>query len=163
MYKIGDYVIYLKDVCKVFDIKEKYMNDTDYYILVPLNDNSLKLNVPVNCKSLRNLITKEEVNSLIDNMVNIEVLPNNDKTLEAEYKRLLQNGSHEDLVKIIKTTYLRNKERIDNKRKISNKDKTYFEIAEKYLYTEISVVLDLTFDETKNYIINKLAGVLENE
>ncbi len=163
MYKVGDYVIYLKDVCQISAIKEKYMNDTDYYILVPLNDNSLKLNVPVNCKSLRNLITKEEVNSLIDNMVNIEVLPNNDKTLEAEYKRLLQNGSHEDLVKIIKTTYLRNKERIDNKRKISDKDKTYFEIAEKYLYTEISVVLDLTFDETKNYIINKLAGVLENE
>ena len=29
MYNIGDYIIYLKDVCKILDIKEKYMNNTE--------------------------------------------------------------------------------------------------------------------------------------
>ena len=29
------------------------------------------------------------------------------------------SGRHEDLIKIIKTTYLRNKERLDNKKKIT--------------------------------------------
>ena len=36
---------------------------------------------------------------------------------------MLSNATHEDLIKIIKTTYLRNKERTDNKKKISESKK----------------------------------------
>ena len=61
MYNIGDYVVYLRDVCKISDIKRKYMNDMDYYILIPVNDNSLKLSIPTNNKCIRNLIAKEKV------------------------------------------------------------------------------------------------------
>ena len=163
MYKIGDYVIYLKDVCKIADIKKHYLNDTDYYILVPINDNSLKLNIPVTNTSIRGLLKKDEVNAIIDNIINVKVLETDEKNIEAEYKKLLQSGNHEDLIKLIKTTYLRNKERIDKKRKISDTDRNYFEMAEKYLYTEFSVVLDMSFDETKEYIINKMTEVQANE
>jgi len=76
--------------------------------------------------------------------------------MEYEYKNLLSSGSHEDLVKIIKTTYLRNKERIDNKKKISDKDNRYFQLAEKYLYNEFSIVLGLTIEDTKEYVIDKV-------
>ena len=163
MYNIGDYIIYLKDVCKILDIKEKYMNNTDYYILSPINDESLKLNIPINNKSIRNLISKEEVNNIINNILNIEILEYDDKTIEFEYKKLLTNGTHEDLIKIIKTSYLRNKKRIDNKKKISDKDKNYFELAEKYLYTEFSIVLDMSFDDTREYVIDKVLKGIKDE
>lgn len=163
MYNIGDYIIYLKDVCKILDIKEKYMNNTDYYILSPINDESLKLNIPINNKSIRNLISKEEVNNIINNILNIEILEYDDKTIEFEYKKLLTSGTHEDLIKIIKTSYLRNKKRIDNKKKISDKDKNYFELAEKYLYTEFSIVLDMSFDNTKEYVIDKVLKGIKDE
>ena len=48
MYKVGDYIVYKRDVCKVKEIKEKYYNNTDYYVLNPISDLSLKINVPVN-------------------------------------------------------------------------------------------------------------------
>ena len=163
MHNIGDYIIYLKDVCKISDIKPKFMNDTDYYILVPVNDNSLKLNIPNNNKSLRNLIDKDTVMKIINNIVNINPLEDDDKTIENEYKKLLASGSHEDLIKIIKTTYLRNQKRLDSKKRPSDKDKNYFELAEKYLYTEFAVVLDMSFEETKEYVINKVAEVLAND
>ena len=162
MYKIGDYIIYLKDVCKVLDIKEKYMNDMDYYVLNPVNDNSLKLNIPINNNSLRNLISKEKIEEIINNILNIEVIQDDDKTIENTYKILLSNATHEDLIKIIKTSYLRNQKRIDNKKKISNKDKNYFELAEKYLYNEFSVVLGLSFDETRDYVIKKVIEGMKN-
>ena len=155
-YKIGDYIVYLKDVCKIIDIKEKYTNDMDYYILVKVNDDSLKLSIPVNNKLIRKLISKEKVNEIINNILNIEVFNSNEKDIEYEYKKLLENASHENLIKIIKTSYLRNKERLDNKKKISDRDKNYFELAEKYLYTEFSIVLDMSFDETRDYVINKV-------
>lgn len=72
---------------------------------------------------------------------------------EIEYKRLLEEGSQESLIKIIKITYLRNKNRIDSKRKISDKDDKYFKKFEELLYSEFSVSLNISYDEAKNYII----------
>lgn len=156
MFNIGDYVVYYKDVYKIIDIKEKYINDIDYYILTKVNDESLKLSIPTNNKYIRKLLNREKVMDIINNILNIDIIDYDDKMIENEYKRLLSNGTHEDLIKIIKTTYLRNKERIDNKKKISDKDKNYFDLAEKYLYTEFSIVLNMSFNETKEYIINKV-------
>ena len=94
MYNIRDYIIYLKDVCKIFDIKKNYINNMDYYILIPTNDISLKLNVPINNKTIRKLISKEEVNRIVDNILNIETINYDEKTIEFEYKKLLNNGTH---------------------------------------------------------------------
>ena len=163
MYKIGDYVVYQKNVYQIIEIKEKYINNLDYYILKSVNDNSLTLNIPTNNKLIRSLISKDKINNIIKNIPLIETLDIDDKNIESEYKKILNNPSHEDLIKIIKTTYLRNKERMDSKRKISDKDKNYFELAEKYLYTEFSIVLDMNIEDTKNYIINEVEKELINE
>ena len=71
---------------------------------------------------------------IIKKIPKIDIIKLDDKLLEIEYKKLL-NGSLEDLIKIIKTTYLKNKERLDSKKKISDKDKTYFDKAKLLLYT----------------------------
>ena len=83
-----------------------------------------------------------------------------DKQIEQSYKELMNSGTHEDLVKIIKTTYLRNQLRILNNKKISEKDDEYFKRAEKYLYEEISVVLNMTFEQTKDYVIKKISHLV---
>lgn len=159
MYKIDDLLIYKKDVCKVEEIKEKYLRDTDYYVLSPLTDPSLKIQVPTNSSAIRSLITKEKVDAIIHSIPNIEIIKSEAKTLENDYKLLMQSGTHEDLIKIIKTTYLRNKERLDNNKKTTDKDTYYFNQAELYLYSEFSVVLNLTYEETKQYIIDKLSDL----
>lgn len=157
MYKIGDYLVYKRDVCKVKEIKEKYYNDIDYYVLNPISDLSLKINVPVNNETLlRNLISKEEINRLIKNIPNIETISIDDRMIESTYRDLLKTEKHEDLIKIIKTSYLRNKDRTDNNKKISEKDDNYFKLAEKFLYTEFSIVLNKTYEDTKSYVISEV-------
>lgn len=160
MYKINDYLVYGKDVCKVYEINEKRFNNTDYYLLKPIKDLSLKIEVPVTSNKIRPVITKERLNEIIEEIPKIKPIETNDKFIEAEYKRLLSESTHEDLIRIIKTTYLRNKERLDNNKKVAEKDKNYFELAEEYLYNEFSVVLGYTFEETKAYVIQE---VLKNE
>lgn len=161
MYKVGDYIVYKRDVCKVKEIKEKYYNNTDYYVLNPISDDSLRINVPVdNDKLLRSLITEEEVKLIIKNIPNIDIIDEDDKMLETIYKDLLKSENHEDLIKIIKTTYLRNKDRVDNNKKISEKDNTYFNLAERYLYTEFSVVLNKSFDDTRDYVISEVEKLI---
>lgn len=65
---------------------------------------------------------------------------------------MLNTDNQENLVKIIKTTYLRNENRINNKKKISDKDDKYFNLAEKYLYNELSISLNETIENIKEYI-----------
>lgn len=120
MYKIDDYLVYKKDVCRVKDIRKNNLNGIDCYILVPIDDLSLKIDVPIDNRNglIRDIINKEETLKLINSIPQIEPLKNiDDRNIEKEYKELIYNGSHYDLIKIIKTTYLRNVERINNKKK----------------------------------------------
>ena len=124
MYKTNDYLVYKKDVCKVKDIKKNKLNGLDYYILVPIDDDSLIIDVPTDNRMgyIKDIITKEEAEKLINSIPQIEPLSNiEDKNIENRYKNLIYNGTREDLIRIIKTTYLRNEERIKNKKRISDK------------------------------------------
>ena len=86
----------------------------------------------------------------------LEVIEENDRMMENTYKTLMHSGTHEDLIKIIKTTYLRNEKRLNDNKKISEIDDSYFRTAEKFLYNEFSIVLNKTYDETKDYVINEV-------
>lgn len=145
-----DYIVYRKETCKIIG------KEDGYYKLVPVNDTSIKYKVPVDSNFLKKVITKEEIDRLLLEIPEINTIDLGEKQIEQEYKELMKSGTHEDLVKIIKTSYLRNQIRILNNKRISEIDDEYFRRAEKYLYEEIGTVLNLSFENTKEYIINKL-------
>lgn len=156
MFRENEIVVYKRDVCRIKEVKNNYYNNKDYYILEPIYDSSLKIEIPIDSKLIRQLISKEEIDKLIGKIKDIDIINSQERIIENEYKNLLQSGNYEDLIKIIKTTYIRNKNREENKKKISEKDDHYFKLAEKYLYSEFSVVLGLTIDETKKYIVDNV-------
>ena len=159
MYKINDYLVYKKDVCRLIDIRKNKLTDKECYVLIPLREESLKIEVPIEYEknTIRSVMSKEEANLLIKKIPSIEPIKDiDDKMIEKIYKELLNNGNREDLVKIIKTTYLRNDSRIKNHKKVNDKDKNYFEKAEEYLYLELSISLDLSYEKTKEYIIKQV-------
>mgnify|MGYP006070870701 FL=1 len=153
MLKVGDYVIYQEQVCQIKEQKINEFTNLESFILVPVTDSSLKLNVPVNNPNIKNLMTKEEIKNLIALMPSIPLIEIEDKLLENEYKRLYHSGSKEDLIRIIKTTYRRNQERLNNNKKISEKDNKYFTLAENLLYSEIATVFGISLEEAKEYIL----------
>lgn len=162
MYKVNDYLLYKHDICKVREIRRNHLNGNDYYILVPLSDETLVMSVPIENRLnyIKTVMTKDEANDLIDSIKDIKPLSNiNDKNIENTYKELINSYDRVDLIKIIKTSFLRNKERIDNKKKIGEKDKNYFEKAESYLYNELAISLSMSYDEVKEYIINKMSSL----
>lgn len=159
MFKENDYIMYKKDVCKVKDIMKNSADSCDYYILVPIDDESLTIKVPVDNRMgyLRKVITKKQAEDIISTIKDVPPLGDiNEKNIESIYKDLIYNGNQTDLIKIIKTSYLRNENRKNAKRKVSEKDTKYFELAEKYLYNELSIALNKTFTETKEYIIRSI-------
>lgn len=155
MFKINDYVVYKKDVCKISNIKE--YSGKKYYVLTPVEDETLKINVPVDNELIRATLSKDEALKVIDLIKNVKVIEiDNEKNLEQEYKELIKTGKYEGLISIIKTTYLRNQSRILEKKKISEVDQRYFVIAENKLYDELAIPLNMTKDEVKEFIFAKL-------
>lgn len=154
MKSIGEFVVYRKDVCKIVEVKENSFNHKMCYRLIPVSDESLSLTIPVDNEHIRSLMTKEEVLDFVKSFKTIPFIDVEEKQLENEYKKLLNEESKESLAKIIKTTYFRNQERLLNNKKISDKDNRYFEMAENYLYHEIAVVLGLSFEEARKYVVD---------
>lgn len=98
----------------------------------------------------------EDANKLIDNIPNVDVITSSDKNIENEYKNCLNTLGYDGLITIIKTCYLRNKNRLDNKKKVSDKDLYYLSLAEKYLYNELAISLNIEFDEVCEYVTKRI-------
>lgn len=153
MFKINDYVVYKRNVCKIENIIKNKFNNKDYYLLIPIDDASLKIEIPTDSDKIRSIINYDEFIRLMDSIPMINVIDADDKVIELEYKRLMGSDNLEDLIKIIKTTYQKNKQREDTNRKVRDKDVYYFNKAEKCLYNEFSLVLNKNFNETKDYVV----------
>lgn len=154
MKSVGDYVIYRNEVCRIGSILEKFRNDRDYYELFYIHDEGLKSFIPVmgSDSYLRNLKTKDEINRILASAIDISVIDCTDNTLEQIYKKLLHEGGEENYIKIIKTTFVRNRDRKLAHKKVSDRDLHYFTLACKYFYDEVSVVLGCSFEEAQSYV-----------
>ena len=51
---------------------------------------------------------------------------------------------------------MRIEDRINDRWKTSGKDDKYFKLTEKYLYNEISTSLNISYDDVKKYVIDRV-------
>ena len=120
MFKIGDYVAHYKEgVCEVMSIGKLDISCSDkkkeYYTLKPLYDAGGTLYTPVENekRQIREVITSEEAQALIDDMLNIETIGVTDeKRRELFYREALLRNECRDWIAIIKTSYMRKMKRI---------------------------------------------------
>ena len=155
MFEIGNYVVYKNQVCIIKDLRINFFKGKDYYVLSPLLDSSLTINLPADDieNNLKAIMTKEEAIKLIESIPSIKMIESNDKMIENEYKELLKTEKEENLIKIIKTTYTR------KGKQVGEKDETYFNKAEKLLYSELAISLGMNYDEVKQYIFDTIHEV----
>ena len=158
MFKVGEYIIYRRDLCKIKNIERNHITNEDYYSLCLVQDDSLLIKVPVSNKfnHLRYPLSKKQAEELISKIPSIQPINTSEKLLENVYRSFMKTNNHEDLIKIIKTTYLRNKERLSKGKKVGDKDLNFFNQAETLLYNELSYSLGKSYEDVKEYIIKNL-------
>lgn len=162
-YKIGDTVMYGRaGVCKIKDIKDENFFGTKsekYFILIPVYDTKNVIYAPVNSDEdkLRKLLSQEEVHELISAMPDETLLDNTNETQRrAECYEILKNGSHMDLIKLIKTLYALKEEKIQSGKKFASTDERIMNDAEKQLYEELALVLDIEPEEVLPFIMGEI-------
>ncbi len=153
MHKVNDVVIYRRDVCKIIGRQRSDFTGEPCYVLVPYanTDGTTRMQVPVANKAgnLRALMSREEIDELILEVPGLELLENKPANMKSQYAALLKGNDLHDLIRIIKTSYARNKERLEQNKKLATVDDEYLQKAEKYLFDEISASLGISFEEAR--------------
>ena len=166
MFNPGDYVVYgYSGVCKVEEITAKEVPGTKetraYYALQPIQSASNRVFTPVDGKQiLRAVMTKDEAESFLDEICNIEPLEIiSDKHRENQYKEVMRTCDYREWVKLIKTLYARKAERLKKGKQATAVDNRYTRSAEEYLFTELSIALSKDFEEIEKFITDVLTIV----
>ena len=157
MFEKGSYVIKaMNKVCKVEDIVKVDENkDKLYYLLIPIEEQSGKIFVPIDRADLcmRSVMSIEQVEKLIADVPRIkEMIVDDEKMLELRYKEVMKSEEPELLVGMIKLIYLRSKKRTEEGKKNTVMDQKYYRLAEDCLYSEIAFVLGKDKGEIREMI-----------
>ena len=160
MFNVNDYVVYSSvGVCRVADIKkEEDLNgkETEYYILEPVYGNRMTIKTPVDNQKvpIRSIISKEELLSLIASIPQQETVWIEDNRQRSNnFKAALKTGECEELIKLIKTIYMKKQEKSFQGKRLTRVDEDIFKAAEKHLYEEFAFVLNISPDEVVQFII----------
>lgn len=164
MFQVNDLIVYGNHgVCKVEDVGTLSISMADkqkqYYTLRPVYQRESVIYAPVdnNKTIMRFVLSKEEVEALIQDIPNIEsVWIGNEREREVQYRAALQTCDCRELVKIIKTLYQRKKLRIQDGKKVTVVDEKYFRQAEEQLYGELAFALEMPKDEVGAYITDSI-------
>lgn len=163
MFKVNDYVMYgSMGVCKVIGIsKEKYIDgeEIECYVLQTIYKNTMTIKTPVNNPKvlMREVMTKDAVLSLMDIMAKTETIwIDDDRQRSANFKAALKTGKSEDCMMIIKTLHQK-KENAPGSKKLRKMDEDILKAAEKQLYEEFAIALDIQPEEVVPYILNRIS------
>ncbi|WP_295084100.1 CarD family transcriptional regulator [Ruminococcus sp.] len=165
MYNVGDMVMYVAfGICKVTAVEKRDFTgeEQEYYILKHINSEKNIFYVPtgneVALSKMHPICSKAEVDELISHM-NSEGLIwiDNDIKRKEEYSRIIKDADKHEIIRLIKTLYLRRKELAENGKKLRSTDENYLSLAENMLFEEFAYVLDIDRSEVVEYIEKHIA------
>lgn len=166
MFEVGDYIVCGSNgICEVQNVSTIDIPDVDperlYYILQPVYKKSSVVYIPVDSEKIvmRKVLTKEQVNELIEHIPEIELIVEmNDKLREEKFKECMKNYDCKDWIKVIKTLYARRQERLQRGQKVTATDARYLKSAEDNLYCEFAMALGIEKQDVEAYIEKCIDG-----
>ena len=104
-------------------------------------------------------MTKEQAEHLIEQIPGIqeEEFEGRDvRALSEKYKGCLDTHQCEDLVKLIKTVYIKEKTMVENGKKLAKTEQEFGKLAKELLHREFSMALGIPYEEVEVYITEKV-------
>ena len=169
MFLIDEFVYYASGgVCQIVDIQyaplDSMPKDRQYYVMRSLHDANGVIYVPVNSETvfLRPLLTRENAKALIAQIPSIEPLDEpNAKALRLKYIETMRLHDPVEWVRVIKTVTRRMQAfaAASHASRISDTERSFAEDAKKYLYTELSIALDIPTKDVEPYLKGQMEAL----
>ena len=165
MFRINDVIMYgTQGVCQITAIEEKTVSGIkrSYFVVKPVNNTGATIFAPTDnehiLKKMRRLLSKEEIDALIDSMPdkNAPWIDNGNARKE-HFRKILSDGNHLELIKMIKSIFAHKKEREAEGKRLHMADEHFLKDAEQILYHEFQYVLKLSSkEELMTYIFSRI-------
>lgn len=161
MFAVGDMIVYGRTgVCRVEGIEEN--KGQKYYALMPLYQ-SCSILTPVEGKVfMRPVISKAEAEELIDALPDLEAQPCEGKALRElteHYQASIDAHDCKELAVLTKSIYAKKQAAMREKKKFGAVDERFMKEGEALLFGELAAALDISVDEVRGYIGDRLAAV----
>ena len=160
----GEYIVYgTTGVCQVKDITSMSMDERQqeklYYILEPMGVRGSRIMTPVegNKSIMRPVLSRDEAYHLIDGIQDVDELwITDDKQREMKYKEALKTCDCRQWIGMIKTLYVRKKDRMSRGKRLTEVDERYIRKAKENLYRELSIPLEIPAEEVEKFIAERM-------
>lgn len=160
MYEVGQRVVYgIHGVCEIIDIEVKTVDRKriSYFVLEPLDQPGARYYIPTEkpaaLAKLSPLLTRQELDELLlscDPSGNSWIADENQRKMR--YRELISGADRKALVVMVHTLHMHKNRQVEQGRKFHLCDENFLRDAEKLLCSEFSLVLNLSKEETENYL-----------
>ncbi len=160
----GNFVIYRStEICRIDGFEEKSFDNVtskNYCVLVPADGGNSRYYVPMDLaeSKLRRLLTKEEINDLINGMKGKQ--PDWGDTEDRRknvFNEVLSSGDYRRIISMLHSLYLERQQRLAQGKKLLAADEKAMKSAESLIDREFAFVLGIKENEVSEFIAAKLA------
>lgn len=163
-FGVGDTVLYgTQGVCRIERTEKQRVrgNDIEYYVLCPVYNENSTVFVPMQNDALvskmRSILSAEDIYEMIRSMPEEDTIWIDDENQrKLSYQQLINEGDRKKLVQLIKTLYLHKLSQEKKGRKLHQSDETMLKQAEKLLYDEFALVLNIQPEEVLPFIMEQV-------
>ena len=164
MYSVGDWVVYgVHGVCRVIGTEKQLVNRkrTQFLVLEPLAQSESRFYLPSEnptaMAKLRAVLSREELTALISSdEVRQDAWIHEENQRKQYYRELIGSGDRTALLKMVATLYRYKAMQAAAGRKFHQSDENFLRDAEKLLSSEISLVLELSAEQAREYLREQL-------
>lgn len=167
MAQVGQTVLYgAEGVCVIAEICKMKVGHKreEYYVLKPVHREGATVFVPLHNEALlckmRPLLSKEEIHAIIDSVNAEEPFWIEDASeRKAEYQRILLSSERKELLRMIRSLYLRRSALRQKGKHLRGSDEQMLRDAEKLLNDEFALVLEISQREVPEYIRSRVEEI----
>ena len=106
---------------------------------------------------MKEILSPEEIKELIHSLPDKEPLWSDDDKERAElYREIFEKGERGDIIRVIKTLYDKKTELSEKGKKLRSHDEAVFNRAEKMIYDEFALVLDIKREDVVPFILENI-------
>lgn len=158
MYSVGDLIMYsAHGICEIDDITEKNFSDQTktYYVMHPLNNNKLVINVPIHSDkiNLQDVVNKETALKVINSFKKpgVDWIEKNNHRIHI-YSESIKKGDRFEIARIVNTLMLKQQEDELLGKKLGTQDMKLLTTIQNILFSELAISLETSSDDIYNRI-----------
>lgn len=163
VYQVGQKVVYgIHGVCNIVDIEQKSIERKNicYYVLEPLDQSGSRYYLPSDHQAalakIRPLCTKQELLTILTEPIAPDSWIEDENRRKQCYFKLISSVDVRPLVRMVRCLRIHRSLQLEAGRKLHLCDENFLRDAERILFTEIALVMDIPMDHVDAYLQNTL-------